>query len=96
MSSYLWSVLCKYPDKLIRVRLAAFSQQPRAQQLSPLRHLNSWRRSVNKQQRGTDDTEVLTKEEQDELLKKRMSDLGVGDPLVGLPRFPEAKTRAIS
>lgn len=29
--SYLWLVLCKYPNKLLCIQLAALSQQPRAQ-----------------------------------------------------------------
>lgn len=37
--SYLWSVLCKYPNKLLCVRLAAFSQQSRTQQLCFVLHL---------------------------------------------------------
>lgn len=51
--SYLWSVLCKNPYKLVGVRLAAFGQQPRAQQLRLLLHLEkSWRHSVNRQQKA--------------------------------------------
>lgn len=88
MSSYLRSVLCKDPNKLLRVRSAAFGQQPGAEDLRPLGHLRRRRRSVNKEQRAAED----------DWRRKcwSVSDLGVGDPLVGLPRLPEAKTRAVS
>lgn len=46
--SYLWSVLCKYPNKLLRIRLAAFSQQSRTQQLCFVVHLERTKHFFNK------------------------------------------------
>lgn len=53
LSSYLWSVLCKYPNKLLRVGLAAFGQEPRTQNLCPLSHLQGRSSSVTQKQQNT-------------------------------------------
>lgn len=52
LPSYLGSVLCKYPNKLLRVGLAAFGQEPRTQNLCPLSHLQGRRSAVTQKQQN--------------------------------------------
>lgn len=91
--SYLWSVLCKYPNKLLWVRLAAFSQQSRTQQLCFVLHLEETKHLFNKEfslKKSIGDKGVM----KDEI---KMSNLGVGHPLITwLAWLSEAQTGAIT